>query len=134
MNLDLIAFSSRNNFPNIKDGAYVINLDDKNSTGTHWVPLFIDRNTAVYFDSFGIEYIPLDALNKIGDKSITHNIFRMQDDESIMCRFYCIAFIEYMLAGKTLLDYTNLFSPNDYKKNDKISILRINMSCLEFRF
>ena len=134
MNLDLIALSSRNNFPNIKDGAYVINLDDKNSTGTHWVPLFIDRNTAVYFDSFGIEYIPLDALNKIGDKSITHNIFRMQDDESIMCRFYCIAFIEYMLAGKTLLDYTNLFSPNDYKKNDKISILRINMSCLEFRF
>ena len=37
-----------------------------------------------------------------------------------MCRFYCIAFTEYMLAGKTLLDYTNLFSPNDYKKNDKI--------------
>ena len=37
-----------------------------------------------------------------------------------MCGFYCIAFIEYMLAGKTLLDYTNLFSPNDYKKNDKI--------------
>ena len=37
-----------------------------------------------------------------------------------MCRFYCIAFTEYMLAGKTLLDYTNLFSPNDCKKNDKI--------------
>ena len=37
-----------------------------------------------------------------------------------MCGFYCIAFIEYMLAGKTLLDYTNLFSPNDYKRNDKI--------------
>ena len=33
---------------------------------------------------------------------------------------YCIGFTEYMLAGKTLLDYTNLFSPNDYKKNDKI--------------
>ena len=37
-----------------------------------------------------------------------------------MCRFYCSTFIEYMLAGKTLLDYTNLFSPNDYKTNDKI--------------
>ena len=37
-----------------------------------------------------------------------------------MCGFYCIAFIEYMLAGETLLDYTNLFYPNDYKKNDKI--------------
>ena len=37
-----------------------------------------------------------------------------------MCGFYCIAFIEYMLAGKNLLDYTNLFSPTDYQKNDKI--------------
>ena len=37
-----------------------------------------------------------------------------------MCGFYCIAFIEYVLAGKTLLDYTNLFSPSDYKNNDKI--------------
>ena len=36
-----------------------------------------------------------------------------------MCGLYCITFIEYMLTGKTLLDDTNLFSPNDYKKNDK---------------
>ena len=41
-------------------------------------------------------------------------------NEFIMCGFYCIAFIEYMLAGKTLLDYTNLLFPNDYKKNEKI--------------
>ena len=46
--------------------------------------------------------------------------FKQYRDESIMCGFYCIAFIEYMLAGKKLLDYTNLFSPNDYKKNNKI--------------
>ena len=57
---------------------------------------------------------------KIKDKSITHNIFRIQYNESIMCRFYCIAFIEYMPVGKALLDYTTLFSPNDYIKNDKI--------------
>ena len=44
----------------------------------------------------------------------------MQDNESIMCGFYCIAFIEYILAGKTLLDYTNLFSSNNYKTNGKI--------------
>ena len=37
-----------------------------------------------------------------------------------MCGFYYIAFMEYMLAGKTLVDYTNSFSPNDYTKNDKI--------------
>ena len=98
----------------------MINFDDKCSKQTHWVSLCIDRNTAVYFDSFGIEYIPQEVLNKIKDKSNTHNIFRIQDIESIMCGFYCIAFIEHMLAGKTLLDYTNVFSPNDYKKIDKI--------------
>ena len=48
-----------------------------------------------------------------------HNIFRIQDD-SIMWGFYCIVFKEYIITGKTLLDFTNLFSPNDYSKNDKI--------------
>ena len=57
----------------------MINLDDrKKSKGTHWVSLFIGRNLTVYFDSFEIEYIPLEVLNKIKDKSITHNIFIMQ--------------------------------------------------------
>ena len=44
----------------------------------------------------------------------------MPNDESIMCGIYCIVFTEYLLEGKTLLDKTNLFSPNDYKMNDKI--------------
>ena len=68
----------RNNLPRIKDGAYVINLDEKKSKGTHCLSLLIDRNTAVYFDSFGIEYIPQEVLNKIRDKSIPRNIFRIQ--------------------------------------------------------
>ena len=59
-------------------------------------------------------------LNKVKDKLFTHNIFRMQNNESIMCGFYCIAFIEFMLARKTLIDYIIFFSLNDYKKNDKI--------------
>ena len=71
-------------------------------------------------DTFGIEFISKEVLNKIIDKSITHKIFRKQDDKSIMCECYCVSFIEYVLAGKTLLDYTNLFSPNEYKQNDKI--------------
>ena len=99
---------------------YVLNLHGKKTKGTHWVSLFIDRNTAVCFDSFGIEYIPQEVLNKVRDKSITLNIFRIQDNESIMCGFYCIALIEYMLAGKSLLDYTNLFSLNQCTKNDKM--------------
>ena len=56
------------------------------------------------------------SINKIKDKSITHNIFRILFDESVMCGFYCMAFIEYMFARQTLLSYTNLFSPNGYKK------------------
>ena len=52
-------------------------------------------------------------------------MFRIQDNDSIMCRFYCIAFIEYMLAQKTLLDYTNLLSPNDYENNDKILYIEV---------
>ena len=84
------------------------------------ISLLNDRNTAVSFDSFGIEYTPLEVLNKIKDKSVTHNIFRIQDNDSIMCGFYCMAFIKYMFAGKNLLDYTNLFSSNDYIKNDEL--------------
>ena len=74
---------------------------------------------ALYFNPFAMEYILQEALNKIKDKSITHNIFRIQSNDSIISGFSCIAFMEYMIAGKTLSDYANLFSPNDYKKNDR---------------
>ena len=47
-------------------------------------------------------------------------MFRIQAHDSIMCGYFCIEFINYMLNGKTLLDYTNLFSPNDFKKNDRV--------------
>ena len=57
------------------------------------------------------------SIKKIKDQSITQNIFRTQHNESVVCCFYCIAFIKYILAGKTLVDYTKLFSPNEYKKN-----------------
>ena len=73
--------------PRTKDGAYIINLDVKNSKGTRWVSLFISRNTAVYFDSFRIKHNPLEVLNKMRDKSLTQNIFRIQENESILCDF-----------------------------------------------
>ena len=74
----------------------------------------------MYFDSFGIKYIPQEILNLIEDKSITYNIFRIQFDNCTMCGFYCITFIEYMVVGRYLLDYTNLFSSNVYQNSDKI--------------
>ena len=101
MSIDLMAFFSRNNLRRIKDGAYIINIDDK-SQETNWVSLFMDRNTD---DSFGTEYIPQEVLNQIREKSISHNIFRIQNEDSNMCGFSCIAFMEYIFAGKTLLDY-----------------------------
>ena len=129
---------SRNNLPNkIKKGAYVINLDEYKNTGTHWVSLFVKTNEAIYFDSFGIEHIPKEINKFIRSKELGHavrsdmtksnpiahiksNIFRMQAYDSIMCGYFCIEFINYMLKSKTLLDYTNLFSPNDFKKNDRV--------------
>ena len=81
--------------------------------------LFIDRNVAAYFDYVGIELIPQKVLKKIRDKSVTHNMFKIQDNDFIKCGFYCIAFIEYMLVGKTIRLYW-FFSPNDYKKNGKM--------------
>ena len=121
---------SRNNLPKIKKGAYVINLDEYENTGTHWIALFVKTDEVIYFDSFGIEHIPKEINKFIGNeqsssakarnKEIKANIFRIQAYDSIMCGYFCIEFINYMLKGKTLLDYTNLFSPNDFNKNDEI--------------
>ena len=109
-----------NSLPNkIKKGAYVINLDEYENTDTHWVSLFVKPKYRVYFDSFGIEHIPKEV-NKFINNDIKGNIFRVQAYDSIMCGYFCIEFIYYMLTGKTLLNYTNLFSRNDFKKNDVI--------------
>ena len=111
---------SRNNLPNkIKKGAYVINLDEHENAGTHWVSLFVKTKYTVYFDSFGVEHIPKE-INKFIRNEIKSNIFRIQVYDSIMCGYFCIEFVNDMLKGKTLLDYTNLFSPNDFKKNDQV--------------
>ena len=74
---------SRNNLPRIKDGTYVISLDDKNSKRTNWVSLLIEQNAALYFDSFGMEHIPQEVLSKSKHKSITQSIFIIQDNKSI---------------------------------------------------
>ena len=55
----------------------------------------------------------------IAKKNIITNIYRLQADDPIMCRYFCMGFIDFMLKGKSMLNYTNLFYPNDYEKNDK---------------
>ena len=80
---------SRNHLPKIKDGAYVINLDEYESIGTCWIALYVNGNASIQ------------AYNS-------------------MCGYFCLGFIDFLLKSKSLPDYTNLFSPNGYEKNDKI--------------
>ena len=111
---------SRNNPPKtLNDGAYVINLDEYTDIGTHWIALFCNRTEIVYFDSFGVEHIPEEIKEFIGNKNIKANIFRVQANDSVMCGYFCIGFIDFMLSGKKLTDFTSMFSPYDFKKNDK---------------
>ena len=112
---------SKNNLPKkIKDGAYIINLDEYADVGTHWIALFCNRNEIVYFDSFGVEHVPEEIKEFIGNKNIKANIFRVQVNNSVMRDYFCIGFINFMLADKKLTDYTSLFSTHDFKKNNSI--------------
>ena len=109
---------SRDNLPNkIKDGAYVINLDEYSDIGTHWIALYVKNNDITYFDSFGVEHIPKEIKAFIKNGNIKTNIFRIQAYDSIMCGYFCIGFINFMFKGKTLTEFTNLFSPSNFKKN-----------------
>ena len=112
---------SRNNLPKkIKDGAYIINLDEYADVGTHWIALFCKRSEIVYFDRFGVEHVPEEIEEFIGNKTIKANIFRVQANNSVMCGYFCHGFIDFMLAGKKLTDFTSIFSPYDFEKNDSI--------------
>ena len=164
-------FSRDNLGSAVKNGAYVINLDEHHDIGTHWVALYINNKTVTYFDSFGVEHIAKEIMKFIACKKIITNIYRIFFDQpiknnkvtydnirkiatgqgddyktgclleypyfantykmiavdlskqaydSIMCGYFCIGFINFMFNGKSLTDYTNLFSPNDFKKNDDI--------------
>ena len=111
---------SRNNLPNkIKNGAYVIILDEYTNIGKHWIALYVQNNEVIYFDSFDVEYVPKEIKKLIGYKDIKTNVFSIQAYNSI-CGYFFILFIDFMFKGKTLTDFTNLFSSHDFKKSDKM--------------
>ena len=87
-------------FNGVKGGAYVINLDEYANVGTHWVALFCNRSEIAYFNSFGVEHVPEEIKEFVGNKNIKANIFRVQANNSVMCGYFCIGFIDFMLAGK----------------------------------
>ena len=130
---------SRDNLPKtIKKGAYVLNLDEYKDIGTHWITLYVQStsvydtyvktNEVIYFDSFGVEHIPKEIKKFIGNKDIKASIFRLQASDSIMCGYFCIEFINYMFDGKSLIDFSSLFSPHDLKKMIKLLNKYLNMS------
>ena len=108
---------SRDKLPKtIKDGAYVINIDEYADGGTHWVALFCKKTEIVCFDSFVVEHVPEET------KTIFKlNIFQIQSNNSIMCGYFYTGIIDFMLAVKKLMDSSNLFSPHDFEKNDGIT-------------
>ena len=81
---------------------------------------FVKKNKIVYFDSFEVEHIPEEIKEFIGNRNIKANIFWVQANNSVMCGYFCIGFINFILARKTLTDCTNLFSSHYFDKNDQI--------------
>ena len=108
----------RNDLPEkIKNGAYVINLNEYANIGTHQIALCCNRSEIVYFDSFGVEHVPEEIKEFAGNKNIIANIFRVQANNSVICGYFCIGFIDFMLADKKLTDFTISFSSHDFEKN-----------------
>ena len=84
--------------------------------------MYVNGDIMTYFDSFGVEHIPKEIKKFIGNKNITTNFFRIQAYDSVMWGHFFIGFIDFMLNSKSLLEYINLFSPNEYEKCDKIML------------
>ena len=76
--------------------------------------LYFVKNEIIYFDSFGVEHIPEEIKEFAKNKNLIKNVFRRQTYDSIMCGYFCMGFINFMLAGKKLTDYINLFSPHNF--------------------
>ena len=80
--------------------------------------MYVKINDITYFDSFGVEHIPKEIKAFIKKANVKTNIFRILAYDSIICGYFCIRFINFMFKGKSLTEYTDLFLPNDFKKND----------------
>ena len=72
------------------------------------------NDDVTYFDSFGVEHISTKIRRFIGNKNIQTTILRVQAYDSVVCGYFCIRFIDFMLVGNTLVDCRNLFSPRDF--------------------
>ena len=99
---------------------HIINLDEFESIGTHWIALYLNAENLTYFDSFAVEHMPKEIRKFIENKTIITNIYRIQVYSLIVCRYFCIGCIDVILEGTSSLEYSDLFPPNKFNKNDKI--------------
>ena len=88
---------SRDNLPKIKDGAYVINLDEYSDIGTHWIALYALNNNVTYFNKFSVEHMPIEIKIFIDKSIVVTSIFRIQANDSVISGYFCIRFINFML-------------------------------------
>ena len=97
----------KDNLPKIKDGAYAINLDEYESIRTHWIALYVNGDNVTYFDSYGVVHIQKEITKFVGNKNIKTNIYRIQANDPLMCRYSSISFTKFILKCKSLLDHIN---------------------------
>ena len=90
-----------------------INLDEYESIGTPWIVCNSNTKNVTYFDSFEVEGILIEIRKFVGNEDTIRYIYRVKPSDSIMCGYFCIGCIDIMLKGKSLLQYKNLFSPNE---------------------
>ena len=106
-------FSRDNLSKNVNDSPCLINLGEYADVSTHWIALYQKIRMLFIF-------VPKEIRHFIGNKNLETNIYRIQVNNLVLCGYFCIGFIDFMIACKTLNNYTSLFSPYDFKKNDKI--------------
>ena len=108
----LTNFEIKKNYENEPNfgGAYIANLDEYESIESNFITSYVNDNTVTYFDSFGVEHIPKEIKKFIGKKNIVTTVYVIQACHSIMCGYFCIGFIDFILKCHSLLHYTNLFS------------------------
>ena len=103
-------FSRDDMLKTIKDGAYVIKLDEYADVGTHWITLFRRKSETVYFDSFGVEHVPEEIKECIGNTNIKANIFRVQANNSIIRGYFALDSLILCLLVKNWVTLLVCFS------------------------
>ena len=92
---------SRDILPNkIKNETYVITLDEYSNIGKNRITLYSLNNNVIYFDRFGVEHNPKRIKIFVDKSTIIIIFFRTEAYDSVMCGYFCVAFIAFMLEGK----------------------------------